>query len=60
MLFPAHTGVGNEWGRVPVGFALDNKAEDRLMEPGKLILEKGQVHSRDSQVAWDMSQISGF
>lgn len=55
MLFPA-----DERCRVPVGFALDNKAEDRLTEPGKLILEKGQVHSGDSQVAWDMFQNSGF
>ena len=42
-----------------MGFALDQEAEDGLQEPGKLILEKGQVHSRDSQVAWDMFQNSG-
>lgn len=49
MLFPAHTGDGEEWCRLAMGFALDNKVEERLMEPEKLILEKGQVHSRDSQ-----------
>ena len=57
MLFPAHAGAVEE--REPVGFALDQEAEDGLQEPGKLILEKGQVHSRDSQVAWDMFQNSG-
>lgn len=62
MLFPAHTGAGGEWCRVPVGPALENKAGDRLKEPGELILEHAHVcsvRSRDSQVAWDLFQNPG-